>query len=714
MSSGRGGTGGPGSPTLTIVNGSSFCVSGSTGDMSTELAQGLFYYDTRILSRWQLTIGEESPQVLAVVSEEPFRARIVARVVTPDLRSELLLVRDRLVGTGMREDLLLHNLSATEVTTTVSIGVEADFAGLFSVKDGRPMLDGSTSRSAVDDSIVIDWSHGSAARGVRISCEQATARQEGLSFAVTVRPRDEWRATVLVTPRIDGEDVAPAFPISRPFTSAPPEPQAHVWRGASLGSETSNWTLQRTLERSQKDLGSLRIFDPDHPEEAAVAAGAPWFMALFGRDSLIASYMAMPLDPLLALGTLRALARVQGVTVDPGSEEQPGRIIHETRRGLDFPLTRAGRRAYYGSADATPLFVVVLGELLRWGIPLEGDPLLDNADRAIDWIRDYGDSDGDGLVEYQRMTSHGLVNQGWKDSFDGVNFADGTLAQPPIALCEVQGYVYAAYLARAELAQAYGDAATARRCAAAAADLRRAFNERYWLADKGWFAIGLDRDKRPIDALSSNIGHCLWSGIIDEDKAPFVAERLMSPEMFSGWGIRTLATSMGAYNPMSYHNGSVWPHDSALIAAGLMRYGFVGDAQRIASGLLDAAAHFDGRLPELMCGFDRAEFGVPVAYPASCSPQAWASAAPVQLVRTLLRLQPAIPEGEIWIDPAWPQHFGPLSLRHLAMGRSFAELYVDHDGSALSGLSPGLTVRHGTARGLSRSSSDDPAAAAAP
>jgi glycogen debranching enzyme len=691
---------GVGTDTVTVVNGSTFCISRPGGDIGAELAQGLFYCDTRIVSGWQLRVGGETPDLLAVLSDEPFRARIVARVVISDQRVELLLERDRLVGSGMREDLLLRNLSSTAVNTNVSLGIAADFAGLFSVKDGRPALDGSVSTDVDGESMTLNWVYRGFARGVRVSAGGAVARHDGLHFTVNVPARGEWRTSVIVTPSIDGSEVAGGFPIEQPCSHAPREPQTHIWRGAGLDSETANGPLQQALEQSQKDLGTLRISDPDHPEEVAVAAGAPWFMTLFGRDSLLASYMALPLDPLLALGTLRALGRVQGTRLDLASEEQPGRIVHEIRRGLDFPLRPDGGKSYYGSADATPLFVIVLGELRRWGIaPLEGDGLLDNADRALEWIRDYGDRDGDGFVEYERMTDHGLVNQGWKDSEDGINFADGTLAEPPIALCEVQGYVYAAYLARADLAEANGDIDTANRCALAAARIRRLFNETFWLPDKGWFAVGLDRDKRPIDALTSNIGHCLWTGIIDEDKAPLVAERLMSAEMFNGWGVRTLATSMGAYNPLSYHNGSVWPHDSALVAAGLMRYGYVAEAQQIASGLLDAAAHFDGRLPELICGFDRADYGIPVAYPASCSPQAWASATPVHLVRTLLRLQPDIPDGNVWIAPVWPQRFGAMTMHHLALGRSFAELYVDHESSVLRGLPSGLSVRHGLGPG---------------
>ncbi len=464
------------------------------------------------------------------------------------------------------------------------------------------------------------------------------------------------------------------------------------WRADSPAAETDHPGLRMVLRQSLEDLGALRLHDPARPGQVAVAAGAPWFMALFGRDSLLTSYMALPLDPALALGTLQTLARMQGSKVDAATEEQPGRILHETRLGADFPLARGGGNVYYGTVDATPLFVDLLGELRRWSIASEEvDALLPAADRALAWIEEYGDRDGDGFVEYERSTEAGLANQGWKDSWDGVNAADGTLATTPIALCEVQGYVYAAYSARSHLAAAAGDAAGAAHWAGRADALKRSFNERFWLPERGWYAIALDGDKRPVDALTSNIGHCLWSGIVDEDKAEEVAAHLMSPEMFTGWGVRTLASSMGAYNPMSYHNGSVWPHDSVLVATGLMRYGFVQEAQRIATGLLDAAVEFGGRLPELFCGFDRFEYPAPVPYPTSCSPQAWAAATPIQAVRLLLRLEPRT-VGEVWFDPAWPDRYGPIRVRNLPLGGQRVTLTVDEEGARLEGLPDGVSV----------------------
>ena len=417
-------------------------------------------------------------------------------------------------------------------------------------------------------------------------------------------------------------------------------------------------------------------------------------MALFGRDSLLASYMALPLDSSLALGTLRALARRQGRTVDPGTEEEPGRILHETRLGLDFPLARGGGSVYYGTADATPLFVSLLGELHRWGLVDEHvRALLPNADRALEWIDRYGDRDGDGFVEYQRASEAGLANQGWKDSHDGVTFADGTIPRTPIALCEVQGYVYTAFLARAHLASETGDREGCGSWAARAAALKRAFNDRFWLPERGYFALGLDADKRPIDALASNMGHCLWSGIVDEDKAP------------AGRG--PPAVSADVHRMGGSHVGDVdgrvqpgelpqrvglaarqRPHRHRPHALRLRRAGAA--AWRPASSTPPGRSR--AGCPELFCGFDRDEYPAPLPYPTSCSPQAWAAAAPLQLLRALLRVDPSMSHRQVWFDPAWPSRYGPITVRNLLLGERRATLEVDGSRAQLTGLPDDVEV----------------------
>ena len=697
------GISGPLDGVVTVVEGSTFCISGRTGDLFPGSAQGLFYQDTRILSTWQVRIHGTLPQVVMVLRGEPFQAKFISRLPVDEDQTELLIERTRYVADGMREEIRLRNLGRQPVRTNLQIRIGADFADLFAVKEGKPQPSGRVSIHPHRSDLDINYEVDGALRGVRIVAEGAVAHREGLHFEVSMPPGGEWRTSVIVSASIQGRDAPEAFPLGQPLAESTPAVRMRTWREASPQVAAISDDLRLILRRSREDLGALRIIDPDDASVSAVAAGAPWFMALFGRDSLLSAYMALPLGASLLVGTLRALARNQGTRVNPHTEEEPGRILHETRFGTSFPLTRGGDAVYYGTADATPLFVMMLGELNRWGFAPEAvAELLPHADRALQWIDGYGDRDADGFVEYQRMTDSGLLNQGWKDSTDGITFADGRLAQAPIALAEVQGYVYAAYLARAHLAVTAGDQAEADRLSVRASRLKAAFNERFWLPERGWFALGLDADKRPIDALASNMGHCLWTGLIDEDKAGAVAERLMSAEMFTGWGVRTLASTMAAYNPMSYHNGSVWPHDNALIASGLIRYGYVSEGQRIATGILEAAATFGGRLPELFCGFDRGDFPAPIPYPTSCSPQAWAAATPLQLMKALLRVDPCLARRELRFDPAWPPEYGRLEIHDLLLGSHRVGLRVDGAEAELIGVPDDLRVIHSARSPLTR------------
>ena len=688
---------------VTLVEGSSFCLANGAGDVEPSTPQGLFVHDTRLVSAWQLRLDDEPLEPLTVLSTAPYRATFLGRGRPRGWSGahSMLLRRDRYVGTGMREDVTLVNLSAETTQCELTLALNCDFADLFEVKEGRVRARGEHDLHSGFDALEYSYRWRDRTRGSRIEARIAPeSRDHGtvhvlpglLVFRAVVPARSHWSASVLVTASVDGEQLPAQFPLDQPIEHSPPAARLADWQQRSPVIETPDANLARTVERSRADLGSLRIVDAEH-QRTSIAAGAPWFMTLFGRDSLLTSYMTLPLDTSLALGTLQTLAAHQGSKVDPRSEEEPGKILHEIRSGVDASMALGGGHIYYGSADATPLFVMLLGELRRWGLAsAEVEALLPHADRALEWIERYGDRDGDGFVEYQRSTDRGLLNQGWKDSWDGVTFADGRTAEPPIALAEVQGYAYAAYVARAHLALEQGDTATARRLADRAVALRTAFNERFWLPDRGWYALALDRDKRPVDSLASNIGHCLWTGIVDEDKARHVADCLLSPEMFNGWGVRTLATSMGAYNPMSYHNGSVWPHDNALIAAGLMRYGFVEHAQRVTTGILDAATAFGGRLPELFCGFDRSEYPAPVPYPTSCSPQAWAAAAPMHLLRVLLRLDPELPNGRVLVAPALPDGFADFSLRGMPLAGARVDVRA-HDGTAqLDGLPSGIQV----------------------
>ncbi|MGZ4596366.1 MAG: amylo-alpha-1,6-glucosidase [Actinomycetes bacterium] len=687
-----------GSPhgTVTLVEGAAFCVGGLTGDIAPELPGGLFFRDTRVLSRWQLLVDDQPPEALATVPAEPFATTFVGRAMPRAGRADstLLVLRHRYVGNGMREDLVLRNLSGQPAACTLTLTVDADFADLFEVKESRVRVRGEHVVHAGADGLCFERRTREDVRGTRVHGEGwAASADRTLTVDVVVPARGEWSSTLQVHPSLDGVETPSRYPSGQPVERTLPSTRLRAWRHANPVVHTEHQGLAQLLRRTEEDLGALRIFDPRHRNRVAVAAGAPWFMTVFGRDSLLTAWMALLLDQSLALGTLNTLAEFQGTTVDPLSEQEPGRILHEMRFGMDSARSLAGGSVYYGSIDATPLFVMLLGELHRWGAdPAALAGLLPAADRALDWIEQYGDRDGDGFVEYERATDHGLQNQGWKDSFDGVTSADGRVARTPIALAEVQGYVYAAYLARAHIAVETGDTATARRLTDKAVALRKAFNDAFWLPEGGWFALALDGDKRPVDSLASNMGHCLWTGIIDEDKAAAVADHLLSPEMFTGWGVRTLASSMAAYNPMSYHNGSVWPHDNAIVAAGLMRYGFVEHAQRVAAGVIEAATSFGGRLPELFCGFDRSEFAAPIPYPTSCSPQAWAAASPLLLLRTLLRFDPSVPQGRLWLAPELPAALGDLRIERVPLAGARLAVDVTDGRVETSGLPAGVRV----------------------
>lgn len=492
-----------------------------------------------------------------------------------------------------------------------------------------------------------------------------------------------------------GGQVGASFQSREPGDVGTPAHRLRAWRLSSPTVSTPDEAFKAALESGASDLGSLQIEDPEQPDCPILAAGAPWFMTLFGRDSLLTGWMALGIDARLALCTLRTLARMQGRRVDPLTEEQPGRILHEVRLGREAKLALGGGSVYYGTVDATPLFVMLLGELDRWGALPDSDrsSLVAAADRALSWVVEYGDADGDGFVEYQRHTDRGLLNQGWKDSFDGITHADGHVAAPPIALCEVQGYAYAAYLARAALAEGDGDNATAVQWRNRASRLKAAFNLAFWMPESEAFALALDGAKHQVDSVASNMGHCLWTGIVDHDKAAAVAAHLVSPSMSSGFGVRTLSTDMTAFNPMSYHNGSVWPHDTAIAVAGLTRYGFTVEAQQIALDLIDASHHFNGRLPELFCGFDRSDFARPVPYPTSCSPQAWSSAAPRLLLRSLLQFNPDVPHGQLQVCPVVPERMLPLQVRSSPLAGARIDVTVEPDGVVdVRGLPAGIRL----------------------
>ncbi len=687
-----------GAGTVTLVEGSSFCISMPNGDIHPEYPHGVFVQDTRILSRWSLTVNDQPLEPLTAQTKEPYRALFAGRVPRSDGYADTPLIVERLreVGAGIQEQITVRNYSLESVECLVSLRVEADFADLFEVKEARIQRRWDETREANGEILTIAAAWEDARKGVAIQAPGAVVSPDAITYRMLLAPHGQWTAVLTVMPRANGASPAESFLHTDESELSPSDRRRQDWVAKIPVLQMGNRSIERTLRRSYDDLGALRIEDPNHPERVVVAAGAPWFMTLFGRDSLWASIMALPVDPSLALGTLQTLADRQGKVVDPTNEEEPGKILHEVRLDVSSALSMGGKSTYYGSIDATPLFVDALGSVSRWGFAKDTiGALLPHADRALDWIRHYGDKDGDGFVEYQRLNDQGLINQGWKDSYDGINFADGRLAEPPIALCEVQAYVYGAYSGRAWMAYDAGDMALAHELADQAAQLKKRFNEQFWIPERGYYAIALDGQKRQVDACASNMGHCLWLGLVDEDKAPLVAEHLMSPQMFSGWGVRTLASDMGAYNPVSYHNGSVWPHDNAIIVAGLLRYGFVAEAQRISTALLEAAEYCDGRLPELLCGFNREQFPEPVPYPTACSPQAWAATAPILLITSLMRYDAHVSRGGLWMDPVIPESYGDLHITNAPVGGARITVDVTNSIPSVQGLPEGIVYYRG-------------------
>jgi glycogen debranching enzyme len=434
--------------------------------------------------------------------------------------------------------------------------------------------------------------------------------------------------------------------------------------------------LDLAIHRSIADL-RLLMNDGPRPGMRYVAAGVPWFSTLFGRDTIITALEALPFMPDLAVGTLRVLADWQATDHDPSRDMAPGKILHELRSGEMVRTGELPHRPYYGSVDSTPLWLILLGETTRWTGDLDlVRELWPNVLAALAWIDGDGDLDRDGFVEYKRGGDRCLFNQGWKDSSDGIRHRDGSIAQPAIALVEVQGYVYDAKLKVAELARLIGEDELARRLEGEAADLQRRFDTAFWMPDLGYYAVALDADKRQVGTITSNPAHALWSGIVPADRVGQIAERLMSEELDSGWGIRTYASGQPGFNPIGYHTGSIWPHDNAIAAAGLKRAGRHDEADRIATRIFEAARQSpEFRLPELFCGFARDTTSVPVPYPVACSPQAWAAAAPLSLLQTMLGMRARASEGVLELNrPHLPTWLGKVTVHNLRVGGSTVDL----------------------------------------
>jgi len=484
----------------------------------------------------------------------------------------------------------------------------------------------------------------------------------GLTFKIRIEAHGEWKTDLDVVTTQPGPGQSAQARDSR-RTNRAMQRGLERWLAEAPSVECDWEPMKSTYRRSLVDLAALRFSPPIAGGHSLPAAGLPWFMTMFGRDSIFTSLQALPFTPELAATTLRAFGDWQGSRLDDFRDEDPGRILHEMRYGEMTAFEERPHSPYYGSVDATPLYVVLLDEYERW----TGDRKLVRdleieARAALNWIDEYADIQGTGYIWYRRRNEEtGLENQCWKDSWDSISYRDGKLPGFPRATCELQGYAYDAKLRGARLArEVWKDSELANRLEREATDLKRRFNRDFWVEDGEYFALALDPDGNKVDALSSNNGHLLWSGIVDKSKARAVASHLLGPKLFSGWGVRTLAEGEGRYNPIGYHVGTVWPFDNSFIAWGLRRYGFKEEAAQIAAGILDAAEFFEGRLPEAFGGYEREQTKYPVQYPTACSPQAWSTGTPLLLLRTMLGLEPR--GDNLVVDPALPQSIGHLEL----------------------------------------------------
>ena len=659
-------------PTVSILEGNTFVVSDNHGDVDGTPTDphGLFAADTRFLSRWVLTVDGQRPALLSVDETKYYAAQffLAPSTGTTYIDSSLVVRRRRTVLVGFREVITAANHGTTASTLHLTVDLDADFADLFEVKDATTaQKKGKRYTRRQEEELVLGYRRDTFVREtwIRVIGDQPELTDTSMVFTVSLEPQESWSTTIEVLPVLD-----PTTPPDRPSDADWDDPTIRL--GLRSWTETvpelsSDWDpLNDIYRRSLDDLAALRFAGPFRPDKELPAAGLPWFMTMFGRDCLITSFQALPFAPELAEAALLSLGDFQARTMDDFRDSEPGKIPHELRFGELTAFEERPHSPYYGTADATPLYLVLLDEFHRWSgrddVVRDLEPV---ARAALDWIDRYGDRDGDGYIEYERRNpTTGLENQCWKDSWNSIQWADGRLADLPRATCELQGYAYDAKSRGARLArEVWDDTELAGRLEREAAQLKERFNRDYWLADRGYFALALDGAKHPVDALASNLGHLLWSGIVDDDKAAAVVDRLMGDDLFSGWGVRTFAKGQSGYNPIGYHLGTVWPHDTALCALGLRRYGFHAEAARMAMALLEAAALFGGRLPEAFGGFSRADTGFPVEYPTACSPQAWASGAPLMIVRALLGLQP---DGAILRNsPMLPMEMRSLRLRRV-------------------------------------------------
>lgn len=674
-------------PRRTLKYGDTFGVFDSHGDIGASAGgpDGLFHADTRYLSRLELLVNGLQPLLLGSNLRDD-NAAFTVDLTNPDLyfNDRLLLPKDtvHIVRTlflwrGLAyQRIRLRNYGDRRVAIRLTLMFDSDFADLFEVRGIRRERRGTLVRRTfgVDRAILTYQGLDGESRHTMLTFDPAPMELEPVraSYLVELQPGESRSLFLMINCNQTGEHR------TVPFLRALHAARRELKKGSREATtiETSNDVFNELLCRSMADL---RMLITDTPQGRYPYAGIPWYSTTFGRDGLITALQMLWLDPSIARGVLRRLAAYQAKTYDPSADAQPGKILHEMRSGEMAKLREIPFGLYYGSVDSTPLFVLLAGLYAeRTGDDETLKELWPSIEAALGWIDGPGDPDGDGFVEYERATGRGLANQGWKDSEDAIFHADGSLARGRIALAEVQGYVYAAKRVAARCARRLGRAEHAAKLEAEAQRLAQRFEEAFWCPELETYALALDGAKNPCRVRTSNAGQVLFAGIAREDRAAKIAEGLLRPRFFSGWGIRTVATDEARYNPMSYHNGSIWPHDNALIALGFARYGFKRSIERVFQGLFDAATYMDfRRLPELFCGFQRERSRGPTLYPVACTPQAWASATPFTLLEASLGLEFDPSRGEIRLRNPWlPAFLDEVVLRNLRVGHSSIDVKV--------------------------------------
>jgi glycogen debranching enzyme len=636
---------------VTIIEGASFCISDEFGDIS-EPTSGYFEADTRFLSRFCLRVNRARPLLLSHGKVEYYSAAWFLRNPPAGglAHDELSIARRRFVGDGMQDVITVMNHSERHIDFELALEFGSDFADIFAVKAFDPALgnpEEATESPLVpalydetENEIVFSPPDDFLGQTQVLLSERGEVDGGTVCYRVMLEPRERWTLRVDVIAAEDGVRVVPRH-AERHFGDelARVTESLAAWQ-LRVPQLRSSWDdLSHAFTKSVADLAALRMRGAGKHGQLP-AAGMPWFMAVFGRDTLITCLQTLLFGPELAQSALHTLAELQAREDSPEIDAEPGKIVHEVRNGKG---ARVWFPRYYGTIDATPLYLILLSEVWRW---TDDDGLVrslrEPALLALEWIERYADLDGDGFVEYLRRSPTGLANQSWKDSGVSQKFSDGTLAQPPIAPVEVQGYVYDAKIRTAELARnVWRDRELAERLERDAAELKTRFNEAFWIERRGgYYALALDREKRPVDSLSSNIGHLLWSGIVPPERVDAIVDELMGEELWSGWGVRTMSSGDAGYNPLEYHNGTVWPHDNSLIAWGLARCERWPEAHRIVRRMFNASTWFEYELPEVFAGFSRTDTPFPIAYPTASRPQAWAAGTPVLLLQLLLGLEP--------------------------------------------------------------------------